>query len=324
MKSTKELRDLFLPKLPSRFSKTKSIEAPIEVIEKPVVHKQDAPTLTKEPDLFLHDDERDDAFCSIDIWIRKNKDLRPLLLVGPCGSGKTFLITKYAESFEVYHDEDIEDFISSSSLRKKPIGVIDSIESLDQKEKELLKKNIQSLKRRLIFTAEDLFSEPAKTWKKFCTTIQLKGPSQKFLKKVYEASNLHFNGELGFPVKSVSSGHRDLTSDPIRCTRDMLYGRSVPELLSDTSYLNTLLQANCLQTSTSIHEIAKALDRYSFTDLVDRELDSQSFWHLTELITKNNPKMTNSMPWTFQWSKTIHKTNSSIVKSEICGVELRQ
>ena len=303
MRSVQEARQQFLPSVPKRFK-----VAPQPCTEKPEPIKEPQLPMLKpqEPkDLFLHDSERDEAFCSVDVWIRKNKDLKPLLLAGPSGSGKTALINEYCTSFETYYDQDLCDFLSASGLRPKNLGVIDCIESLDAKERDILKKSFPGLKRRLILTTEDLFAEPAKTWKKNCTVVQLKEPSKKFLKNVYDSKGLEYNGEPSFPIDKVSSGHRDAVSDPIKCTRQMLLGQKTPELLSDVSFLSVLLQANTIQATQNIESLAQAMDRYSFADIIDHELDAQSLWAYHELSARVGPKMTASMPWTFQWPRSL-------------------
>jgi shikimate kinase len=293
---------MFLPTVAKRF---KSPEPKTTVSDPPTA----APVIIKNDVIksnFVHDPERDDAFCSVDIWIRKNTDFKPLLLAGPAGSGKTTLIQEYSKSiYETYFDQDLSDFLSSTGLRPKTLCVIDCIESLDAKERDIVKKSFSGLKRRLILTTEDLFAEPAKTWKKNCTVISLKEPSKQFLKRVYESSGLVYNGEPSFPVDRFSAGHRDAVSDPIKCTRLMLLGQKTPELLSDISFLSILLQANSLQTTQNISELSKALDRYSFADLIDHELDAQSLWTYHELVTKVSPKLTASMTWTFQWPRSL-------------------
>jgi shikimate kinase len=300
MRSAQEARQMFLPTVAKRF-KSPEPKTPASDPPAPVVIKNDVIKSN-----FVHDPERDDAFCSVDIWIRKNTDFKPLLLAGPAGSGKTTLIQEYSKSiYETYYDQDLSDFLSSTGLRPKTLGVIDCIESLDAKEREIVKKSFSGLKRRLILTTEDLFAEPAKTWKKNCTVISLKEPSKQFLKRVYESACLVYNGEPSFPVDRFSAGHRDAVSDPIKCTRLMLLGQKTPELLSDISFLSILLQANSLQTTQNISELSKALDRYSFADLIDHELDAQSLWTYHELATRVGPKLTASMPWTFQWPRSL-------------------
>jgi energy-coupling factor transporter ATP-binding protein EcfA2 len=302
MRDPKEARDLFITQnLPKRFKVVKSVPAVAEASEP--LDALPAPAQPQKP-FFMHDNERDDAFCSIDFWIRKNTDKKPLLIVGPSGSGKTALIQQYSTNYEVYHDQDLSDFLSSSSLRVKPIGVIDCIESLDAKEREFFKKNIHNLNRRIILTSEDAFLEPTKTWKKFCTYVDLKAPSKTFLKEVYTAKKLCYTGEPCFPIYDMSSGFRDTFSDPLKCTRQMLLGHKTPELLSDISYLNILLQSNSIQCTSSINDLSKAYEKYSFVDQVDHVLDAQSLWHLTELITQTSPKIQQTMPWTFQWPRS--------------------
>lgn len=305
MRSVQEARQMFLPNVAKRFKP----QQPVVVATKEPIKElpQIMPPIVMQPkEQFLHDGERDDAYCSVDIWIRKNKDFKPLLLAGPSGSGKTALIKEYCTSFETYYDQDLEDFLSASGLRPKNLGVIDCIESLDAKEREILKKRLAGLKRRLIMTTEDLFAEPAKTWKKNCTVVQLKEPSKQFLKKVYDSKGLEYNGEPSFPIDKISAGHRDAVSDPIKCTRQMLLGQKTPELLSDVSFLSILLHANTIQATQNIGHLAQAMERYSFADVIDHELDSQSLWAYHELATKVNPKMTASMPWTFQWPRSLH------------------
>jgi len=318
MRSVQEARQQFLPSVPKRF---KSAPAPPQekpepqaappqeaMLIKPAVaaSQADEPKPTEPIEFFLHDAERDEAFCTVDIWIRKNKDLKPLLLAGPSGSGKSALLRQYCGgAFEIYYDQDLSDFLSASGLRPKSLGIIDCIESLDAKERETLKKSFPALKRRLILTTEDLFAEPAKTWKKNCTVVQLKEPSKKFLKSVYDSRGLEYNGESSFPIDRFSAGHRDAVSDPIRCTRQMLLGQKTTELLSDVSFLSILLQANSIQATQNIGDLAKAMDRYSFADVIDHELDAQSLWAYHELSARVGPKMTPSMPWTFQWPRSL-------------------
>jgi hypothetical protein len=85
----------------------------------------------------------------------------------------------------------------------------------------------------------------------------------------------------------------------------MLLGQKTPELLSDVSFLSILLQANSIQATQNINDLAKAMDRYSFADVIDHELDAQSLWAYHELSARVGPKMTPSMPWTFQWPRSL-------------------
>jgi len=205
-------------------------------------------------------------------------------------------------------DQDLQDFISNSSLRLKPIGVIDCIESLDAKEKDIIKKNIQSFKRQIVLTSEDAFSEPAKTWRKWCLFVDLKAPSKRFLEEVYKAKNLIYANEPSFPIQNMSSGFRDSFAEPIKCTRQLLLGHKTPEILSDISYLTILLQSNAIQSTTCIKKLSESLDKYSFIDIVDHELEAQSLWHITELTTKTSPLLNSSSPWTFQWPRSLAKS----------------
>jgi len=164
-----------------------------------------------QPSSFVYDTERDEAFDAIDLWIRKPAlHEKPLLLVGPIGNGSTRLLTHYAKGcLEWYEEEDLESFLEPHGLKGlKPIGVFESLDTLEAEDKCLIKRMCCKLpvkeqkkigqnktlanaiakstttelkrQRRIIVCTTSILEEPGASWASWCQVVKLKAPSVKF------------------------------------------------------------------------------------------------------------------------------------------------
>lgn len=300
----------------------------------PVVAQTTPKRAVVEPKPFLEDPARDDAFCTVSVWLRKPNlpsSQKPLLLIGPPGSGKSYLVDQYGAQPELYDEQDLSDFLQLHALgaERRP-GLIDRIETLDTAERALVKRHIQSKgpARRLILIAEDAFLEPTKAWIKLCTVAKLGMPSSGFAvkvlqlhhpdvseavcKRVAEAAHnnlsaamqsLHF-GHTG----AVSSMYLDTFSDVPKTVQNLFLGRSCGCIggSGDTSFVGTLLQANTPRGAASLDDASKLLENLSFFDTVDckHELDGESLWFLLEQTLR--PMRKSKVPISpFEWPKSL-------------------
>jgi hypothetical protein len=307
--------------------------------------------ITVKPD-FYDDFSREHSFGQIEDWIRKPS--KPLLIVGHTGSGKSAAIEfyfwkHYKAKPEIYDDdcllrenkiEECTDFIRPTSLLKKQLpAVFDNIESYDNVIRDVLWTAIEkpSKFRPLIFTTDDLFVEPAKSFSKFCVVVKLDLPDSAFISKCVKAAALKKGLSIEPLLKSIldvsygniscalnciqwcsmdkiSRSFLDRPSDVPKATRLALLGEDVPLLggSSDTSFIGHMLQINVLQTTSSIHRMADTLEKYSVLDALDsvdpdKKMLTEHLWLFTELICKNGPKLDKRSKFNLEWPKSMKK-----------------
>lgn len=279
---------------------------------------------------FLQDSERDNSFADIDLWLRKPglpSSQKPLLVIGPTGSGKSAIIEYYAACanicIETYDfDFDLHDFLQSSGLRQKGPGII-AIEDLDASQKHVVKKSI-GLKniRRLVVTTCDEFSTSTLAWTKICTTVRLERPKKFFMAQVIQAKWPSIDsearsmlieasgGNLAVALQSASLGLTciaDMPMDVPKATRCMLMGQTVKCLggLSDTSYLSQLIEQNLPQCfgPKRIDHLARQLDHLSLLDIcaTTKEFEGEHLWTTLQSIAKTSQPASKFM---FEWLKS--------------------
>ncbi len=298
----------------------------LDRFRRPVVATTPAPAIIVEPvrpaeTIFLDDPERDDAFCTVSVWVRKPKlpsSQKPLLLVGPFGSGKTALLRHFGAQVggvEAYDDQNLADFLSANGLHAtRPIGLVDNIEGLDASERLQVKAALlRPSCRRLVLTAEDAFSEPAKAWSKLCLVVKMGTPSEAFAVKVLQAhwpaldaseakriaglTRCNLSSAMQAASVMVHAGtsstgsvapnvRLDMFQDVPQMVTSMLTGRSVECTggTGDTAFFGQLLQVNIPRVCTTIQQVSKALEDFSFLDTIQvrNELDGESLWGLVE------------------------------------------
>jgi len=303
----------------------------ISAVAKPVAHIE----LPIQKPFFLEDYDRDEAYGHVDLWFRKPAlNTKSLLLVGPCGCGKTAILEHFG-SYDAYDDQDLDDFLATGGLKKKLPALLDSIESIEAELRPTIKKALELNKRRIVMTTDDLFSEPAKSWSKYCHVVKLERPKVAFILRLLQKIHGHqedglnhiaemCNGNLAVAMKSfewtnlASKGLKsrlNMQSDPTfdvpKATTSILQGRTVPCFggTGDTSFLAQMLQMNVAQTSSTISGLVKAIDNYAFFDLVDSRhaLDAEAQWSLLRSITDNGPKLSAGAKFRFEWPRTLKK-----------------
>ena len=297
-----------------------AVPAPMPSISAPQV------TLPQVSQHFIADTDRDDTYGQVQHWLKKA--LKPLLIIGAHGSGTTFMLQRCMTT-ELYDDQDIDDFLAPCGLRPRCPALIDDIESLDTKERQLVKNFVVNTKRRLVLTATDLFSEPAKAWSKFCVIVKLERPKKAFIAKVLglhyndtevcEAIAESCNGSLAAGVQAVSMVVRgsqdscsfsvpDAATDTMKTVGLLLGGTRVPcgGGTSDTSFVAQLVQINGPQAPCSIEALAKTIDRWSFFDVVDSRhiLDAECQWTLMQVTALQGPKMPKDKFWRMEWPRS--------------------
>ena len=281
---------------------------------------------------FLDDSERDESFGIIDFWFRKSS-LKPLLIIGHTGSGKTALVNHYGKNVEFYEDDkDAEDFLQNQGLRVRGPGVFENIESLDTSTRDCIRLAIRepSKFRKLVLTADDIFEEPAKSWAKACTVVRLEKPSNSFIRKVIKSrsditeniistiiescnNNLAVASNLLYwaTMKSFNFDKIDMPMGVPKATRCCLMGEKVPCLggSSDIGFLAQMIQVNLPQTNCSIETLAKSLERFSMLDTMEakNELDSESHWTVVEAIVSDGPKLRGSK-FQLEWPRSSKKS----------------
>ena len=292
----------------------------------------------KQPALFLNDFMREDAFCTCQQWFKINYlERRPLLLIGPCGSGKTALINYFSNGILDFFMEDLEDeFLSSHCFRAKIPAVFDAIESLDPTTRSKLKKSLSWKSRRpLIFTSDDAFAEPTKTWAKSCTVVNLERPSKSFITQVLKALQPDIeqtklqeivdmcNGNLSTAKNALfwTTTKTMFTESPLdvpKTTRLLLCGYRV-SCIGDAPYLLHQLQNNTLPVAvtenTPILKLARTLENYSFLDLQEcrHAMDTESIWSSMELVVKNGPQLKQASKFRFEWPKSLKPLENFIM-----------
>jgi len=274
---------------------------------------------------FVTDNDRDDSIGQIQHWLRK--DTKPLLVIGAHGSGVTHLLASCVVS-EVYDDQDLPDFLAPCGLRRRVPAMIDDIEGLDTKERQQIKAVFGTNHRRLILTATDSFSEPAKAWSRFCTVVRIDRPKKTFIAKVLAlkcndaevCSDVaeSCNGNMAAAVQAISMILRspgecsfsvpDAVSDTMKTVGLLLGGTRVPcgGGTSDTSFVGQLLQINTPSAATTLDSLVKATERWSYFDLVDSQhiLDAESQWHMMSLTALQGPKMPKDRFWRMEWPRS--------------------
>lgn len=293
---------------------------------------------------FLDDPDRDDAFCAVDFWFRKpnlEASKKPLLIIGPPGSGKTSLIHKYVPGLEAYDDGLLEDFLQSHGLRTRPVGLLDNIESLDRSERDTLRKSIGT-GRRLILTSDDIFSEPAKSLLNKCTVVKLDRPRRPFAIKVMasiknigqkllndiidscgpETINLSvLTNAVRWLTRSKAEDridvHADMPMDVPKATASILFGKQVPCLggSADISFLTMMLQLNVIQCDVPIKKLSRTLDQLSLLEIAETRyiMDTETHWSYLSLIGSSGPKVSGNKRFNLIWPKGL-KTQKTPAK----------
>jgi hypothetical protein len=258
------------------------------------------------------------------------------LLCGPPGCGKTTLLTYYGpHGIDTFCEGSIDDFIELHGLKPRGPGIIDNIESLDRFERDILRKSFQSRNRRLIFTCDDLFQEPAKSFAKSCHVIKLDRPKKAFAIKVLLSIAPDLARELCgqivdacCPVDSINltvitialhwlrkmsandkiDVHADMPMDVPKATASILYGKRVPCLggSADTTFLTLMLQLNVVQTECSISKLAKTLDQFSLLEIAEERhiMDSETHWSYVSLLGSTGPKLNAKNKFWLTWPKS--------------------
>lgn len=200
---------------------------------------------------------------AVEQWLRafaSGKSQKPLLLVGPCGSGKTSLLVSTARRLcklpmEGLDDQDMADFLAPAGLRPRGPAFIDGIEALDVTERDAVKdaiaKGPKGLARPLVLTADDLFEAPAKNWKDHCIVVRIERPKKAFLMKVLktrwptieeaaaEAAAESSNGSVSLAMNTAGFLHRVAAGASSGTAADGAVGHSdllydVPKAIGET------------------------------------------------------------------------------------------
>jgi len=312
--STSSFTDIKKPKvrLPPKVSVQdaivkKEVAEPVVVVNDFVAQAITLSPLTPIGPDFCEDLDRESSFGDIEDWIRRPKS-KPLLIVGPTGSGKTTAIEhffiKHLKQFPDTYDEtgttreekidDCCDFLRPHGLLKtRHACIFDNIESYDLVIRDVLRKAMANFNkhRPFIMTSEDIFAEPAKSFAKMCTVVRLNCPSSIFITKVLK-HKFALNNNLIQDIINTSIGNlacalncasilkesqssknmfQDRPMDVPKATRCALIGENVPLLggSSDTSFIGQMLQINTPQVPQSIGTLAKKLEDYSYIDIID-------------------------------------------------------
>ena len=307
-------------------------ELPEQWLTGPSISK---PIQSKSP--HIDDTERDDAYCAIDFWFRKpnlDSSKKPLLICGPPGSGKSHLIHYYG-SVDVFDEDLMEDFIEMHGLKPRGPGLVDNIESLDRSEREILRKCFAGKHRRLVFTCDDLFQEPAKSFTKWCTVVKLDRPKRPFALKLLSSLAPDISKEiLGQIIDACCSNdsinltvlvnalhwlrkrstsdlidvHADMPMDVPKATASILYGKKVQCLggSSDTSFLSLMLQLNVPQADCSLKALSKTLDQFSLLEIAEERhiMDSETHWNYLSMIASQGPKLNSKSKFWLTWPKS--------------------
>ena len=267
---------------------------------------------------FVYDNLQDEAYGTIeDYFKRPARWAKPLLVIGPSGSGKSYIIRHYG-TVEAFDDQDLDDFLALHGLRARPVGLIEDIEGLDASERASVKKCLGPSgrpHRRLAFTAEDPYEEPAKSWASHCHVVKLSRPSLShcievlkahgasapLAKTIAEASNCN----LGSARAGLSLGLTGAPDAPVTCPKAvgaLLRGAPVMCLggSSDISWIHQLYALNCIQVKAKVSVVLRTLDAASFIDIVDHELPSENLWDLVQLMAACGPQSTTGLP-SFLW-----------------------
>jgi energy-coupling factor transporter ATP-binding protein EcfA2 len=308
---------------------------------RPKKQKVEPEIIKKETQEFIEDPLRDQEFGAAQQWF-KSDCLKPLLIIGPTGSGKTALINYYSEfykkPYELYDDCLESEFLTRGCFGPK-IAVFDFIEDLTAKERQLIKDSFSwTLKRRLIFTSLDAFSEPTKTWTKFCNVIKLGMPSKLFISKVLTSrSNLYneqlikdlvdtCNQNLSVAIRSLElmqktsslKGSSEMYAlvplDVPKATRQILDGKRLM-CMGDSSFLLQQLQINTPQIAKNLNQLAKTMDAYSALEIIDSKhiMDSEMLWHSIDQIATCGPKIHGSK-FDFTWPKSLKQLEKPTMK----------
>jgi len=301
------------------------------------------PTIARPKALHIDDPDRDDAFCAIDFWFRKpnlEASKRPLLVCGPPGSGKSHLLLQYSQDLGIFDEDSMEDFIAMHGLKPRSPGLIDNIESLDRTERDILRKAFGSKHRRLVFTCDDMFQEPAKSFAKYCTVVKLDRPKRPFALKVLQSLGPDVSKDICLQIIDKCSSpetinltviinafywlrkrstsdtidvHADMPMDVPKATATLLYGKPVQCLggSSDTAFLSLMLQLNVAQTECTIQKLSRTLDHMSLLEIAEERhiMDSETHWNYLRLIVSQAPKLNSKSKFWLTWPKSSKPTD---------------
>ena len=305
-------------------------------VENSEIEKIVAVEIVEPTEKFFEDPLRDTEFGTVQQWFKSETEKqspKPLLIIGPTGSGKTALINyysqMYAKKYELYEDSLESEFLSRNCFGPK-IAVFDFIEDLSAKERQLIKSSFSwTLKRQIIFTSLDAFDEPTKSWTKSCITVKLGAPSKLFIHKVlnFKCDNEQLikeiidscNQNLSVALRSIEllkktasfAGSSDMYAlvplDVPKATRQILDGRRLM-CMGDSSFLLQQLQINTPQISRSLVQLAKTLDAYSALEILDSRhiLETEMLWHSIDQVAACGPKI-NGAKFDFTWPKSLKR-----------------
>lgn len=292
---------------------------------------------------YIDDVAREAAIGAVESYFKSSATLKPLLLVGPPGAGRTCLIESAAARYcklplERLDEQDLEDYLAPGGLKPRGPALIDGIEALDASERAVVRaalpKVVKGRARALVLVADDIFDEPAKSWKAHCTVVRLERPGRAFvlrllrlrapkappamLDTIADAANgstaLAMNSlqfamkKAGGSTSATGCGGADALFDVPRAIGTTLRGGKVQCLggSSDTAFFAHMVALQLPQTGASVSSLAKAMDRWSFYDAsgVDRLLDTESHWDLVSMCAAQGPKLAPSAKWTMEWPKS--------------------
>jgi hypothetical protein len=218
--------------------------------------------------------------------------------------------------------------------------IFDNIESYDNPVREVLKNSFNKKCRPIIMTSDDIFTEPAKSFSKFCVVVKLEQPKVSFISKcikakvplidaktlqsIFETADGNLSSAINCItwIKQVSAqdaGHQcfqdctsmylDVPMDVPKATRAALLGQNIPLLggSSDTSFLGHMLQINVPQAASGIKELSKALDSFSFLNVMDSsrdKLSTEQLWTLTQLSFRNGPRLSKTAKFILEWPRS--------------------
>jgi hypothetical protein len=229
----------------------------------------------------------------------------------------------------------MEDFIAAHGLKPRIPGLIENLESLDRKERDILRKSFSLKQRRLIFTSDDLFQEPAKSFAKWCTVVKLDRPKRPFALRILAALDNTVKKDTLIEIIDACSSpdainlsllinafhwllkrscgdkidvHADMLMDVPKAAASILYGKRLLCLggSADVSFLTLMLQLNTPQTDCSIKTLSKSLDQFSLLEIVEERhiMDTETHWNYVSLIGSSGPKVNPKSKFWLTWPKS--------------------